>query len=46
MATIRVRGDSIAAYSSISISPASLIGTTRSVAPVCSHTSCQGTMFE
>ena len=40
------RSESSAAYASSSISPRSSIGTTRSTAPVCSHSICHGTMFE
>ena len=46
MDTKRVRGPSIARYSSITSAPSSSMGTTRSFAPVCSQRSCHGTMFE
>ena len=41
-----VRSPSAASYAAMSSSPASVMGTTRSLAPVCSHTSCHGTMLE
>lgn len=43
--TILVRPDSKAAYCSKMISPRSLTGITRSVAPVCWASICQGTML-
>ena len=46
IATMRVRSVRRRSNSSIRRSPRSSIGTTRSVAPVCSQTSCHGTMFE
>ena len=46
MDTSAVCGPSIASYSSISSSPSSLIGTTRSRAPRSSHRICHGTTFE
>ena len=41
-----VLGVSSRSKASRSSSPRSVMGQTFSVAPVCSHTSCQGTMFE
>jgi hypothetical protein len=46
IATILVRGESSRPSASMSSSPESNIGMTRSVAPFSSHSICHGTMFE
>jgi hypothetical protein len=46
IASSRVRSPSRPSKAAMSSSPLSCTGITLSTAPVCSHTSCQGTMLE